>query len=650
MSYVTAPSLKVEVAFSDGPYAAAPTYTDLSSRVRGFNLTRGRRSAGDSISPGHIEVDLDNSDRLLDPNYSSAMNYIAGDKGLPMSPVKVTATYDGTTSDVFYGYLGPECWVDRPAAVGTESVVTMNAFDRAGLYARREMFRPGAWGLICGYLDPEWWVTGDVDFPALSNGNTIPNMVATTDGEGATVGGVVGSDYVYCAPPSGQAPYCDTSSDPTIRTGANCYITAAADDIMAGVDQDDTTDAIFWAGDEQVSDQGIMGAVSPGGSTLRWKVVCNSSGELVLSVYNSGGSLLSSATAPSNPAAGSGGRWDTLQPIHIIVRHEGGTESKLYANGETATTGTAIAEVLESDIVLGAGPDVHYFWHHQHWNRKLSDAEISVPTIYLGTYLGPWRGDTLTQRIGHLYDAFGLTNDATVHIGADDGDYTVGMYEDESAYTSFMGALLNAAYQWGGIAWADKSGGIRIRSITAPDNATHATHYATACANFTDEVSPAGSPTPLRRGPVTFTGYDGDAIVNEFKVQFQFGGESGAFVDPTTVTVARADFDSVAQYGRKTSNITTTVGEWEWAIDMADALVARYATPHRDMEALDLYPWGDDDLTTWILEEAELERAVDVTYTPPSGGSATTVTLSILGIRWKWYDTRWHVSLSLGEL
>ena len=131
------PTPKVEIAFDDGPYVASPTWTDVTSYVRGMSTDRGRSDDwGDFY--GSASVTLDNRTRLFDPFYTSGTYY---GKLLPRRQIRITATYGATSYPVFRGYIAgwPPVWTDA----GKDSTVTLSCMDALGLLASETL--PADW-------------------------------------------------------------------------------------------------------------------------------------------------------------------------------------------------------------------------------------------------------------------------------------------------------------------------------------------------------------------------------------------------------------------------------------------------------------------------------------------------------------------------
>lgn len=128
------PTAIVEVAFPDGPYGAYPTWTAITSYVREITVRRGRASEVENFEAGTATLVLDNRDRRFDPFYTSGPYY---GNLLPRRQIRIRATNNGTTYDVFRGYVNG--WPVTLTDAGYDSTVTVQAYDSLGLLADEEL-------------------------------------------------------------------------------------------------------------------------------------------------------------------------------------------------------------------------------------------------------------------------------------------------------------------------------------------------------------------------------------------------------------------------------------------------------------------------------------------------------------------------------
>ena len=121
------PTPKVSIAFNDGPYVAAPTWTDITSYVYSANVSRGR---ADDYSPfiGTAQVVLNNDSRLFDPFYTSGTYY---GKLLPRRQIKIEGISNSVTYSVFRGFVDgfPASWDEA----GLNATTTLSCFDAISL-------------------------------------------------------------------------------------------------------------------------------------------------------------------------------------------------------------------------------------------------------------------------------------------------------------------------------------------------------------------------------------------------------------------------------------------------------------------------------------------------------------------------------------
>lgn len=96
------PTFTCEIAFGYAPGSASPVWTDVSSYLRRFHITRGRQYEINQFQAGTATVTLRNLDRSFDPLYTSSAYY---PNIVPLVPIRVKATFGGTTYTLFTGYV-----------------------------------------------------------------------------------------------------------------------------------------------------------------------------------------------------------------------------------------------------------------------------------------------------------------------------------------------------------------------------------------------------------------------------------------------------------------------------------------------------------------------------------------------------------------
>lgn len=126
------PTVRVRIAFADGPYVASPTWTDVTSYVRAINTSRGRTDDWQNFDSGSATLVLDNRGRDFDPTYTSSPYY---GNLQPRRQILIDATTDSINyHDVFRGYV--DGWPVELTNAGYDSTVTISCYDLLGLIAQ----------------------------------------------------------------------------------------------------------------------------------------------------------------------------------------------------------------------------------------------------------------------------------------------------------------------------------------------------------------------------------------------------------------------------------------------------------------------------------------------------------------------------------
>ena len=103
------PVITAAIAFTTGP-SDVPSWTDVTAYLQGFSWSSGRQTERDRFETGSGTLVLDNPDRRFEPGYASGAYY---PNVIPMKRVRVRATWNAVTYDLFHGYV--ENWgLDYP--------------------------------------------------------------------------------------------------------------------------------------------------------------------------------------------------------------------------------------------------------------------------------------------------------------------------------------------------------------------------------------------------------------------------------------------------------------------------------------------------------------------------------------------------------
>jgi len=119
------PRIEVQCAFATNP-ADAPTWIDLTERLRSMWIRRGRSTELSRYEAGTAGVVLDNRDRALDPSNTASPFY---PNVRPMRRFRIVGRWGYTTYPLFSGYVErwPPSW-DEHGTDGTVEVQLTDAF------------------------------------------------------------------------------------------------------------------------------------------------------------------------------------------------------------------------------------------------------------------------------------------------------------------------------------------------------------------------------------------------------------------------------------------------------------------------------------------------------------------------------------------
>ena len=124
MSWGSQIAYTVELGFGSGPYAASPSWTDISAFVLATTVDRGRSASLGRFEAGFASLVLENEDGRFDPNNSSSPY----NPDVKISvPIRIQAVHSAATFDVFRGVVKsiPPALDDK----GMNSMVTLDCVD-----------------------------------------------------------------------------------------------------------------------------------------------------------------------------------------------------------------------------------------------------------------------------------------------------------------------------------------------------------------------------------------------------------------------------------------------------------------------------------------------------------------------------------------
>ena len=688
------PTLRFEVML-DGGLLDEPEdvdYTDFSDRVRGLRLKRGRSDQLGTFTAGTATLILDNSDGLLDPQNPSSLVHVGSGEGLPMSPARLMVDWDGDAYPLMArAWLGGDPWRVTSSPHGTDSTVLVELLDPMAAASWVDM--PfSLWREIVRRIDPEWWIPGVAfsPFDSPDVGFVLPN-------QGTSGGSALLEQWweITADPPllqaGGPLTFLDAPDivDPTQAYQSGLISVSKASpsmilkpfsliasneaDIFPDGDEAGMTVSFFWQPRVDLVPEvdpvsTIARCADVVSEDLRWllKIDTDNDNTLKLDVYDDAGTLLTQLVA-ADPASGS---WLDGAPHGFVIRIEGGVAVDFFADDQQITETVDVPDAAhEGRLWLGTVQDAAGYVLEYPSTWPAFDELIVVPRLLDDTTCAriatapatpdTWgRGETIAERMELWFDATswpaGVDAEDEWHpppAALADPDPVVtmaGVGESGGWPSTLSAAVLSTASAVGGDAYALRDGRIRVRSLLAVSDATYATTYDTASVTFTDEPTPAGPLTPIRRGPVEFSGVRLDRVVTEAQITYPLGvAVQGTSLAATIVVTGPA-----SRYGRRRRALNIGVAYEAVARALGDEMIDRYEVPPVEIGAVKVSPllghpeW--DDAVAWLLDGCELEAAVEVVDTRP-GQTARTLELQVQGEEWDWSPAGLTVTLNLAK-
>ena len=153
-------NLTVEIGFDSGPFDNSQSFTDISQYVRGINMRKGRSNELGQFVAGTCSLLLSNADNRFNPTQTTHYydSTEARTKIQPLKVVRIRATYDSSTYDLFYGFLD-QIPVSYPA-LGADSVVTFGCVDAFKIFQSQTIQSVG-------------WKLGQVGFTELGTSTRL---------------------------------------------------------------------------------------------------------------------------------------------------------------------------------------------------------------------------------------------------------------------------------------------------------------------------------------------------------------------------------------------------------------------------------------------------------------------------------------------
>ena len=578
----------VEVAFGYAPLDTEPSWEAVTPYVRDIRIDRGRRSEWIQASPGKLGLTLDNRTRRFDPEYTSGPYY--GDL-VPMVPVRVQVTYDGTTWTLFTGFV--EGWPTVYNTSNTDAETRVTAVDGSRLLRQYVLPRTMLEATVADTSPTHYWPltnpTTGVVYDTVRDYKVEPFLYATSNptaytsdmaaGDPTIMAGLTGTNGTGLAS-------LDTYTGPlrsvmfvTDATAVNTDTTYTGGRVLFTNSTNDGIDVSFGDGDVSVTYSNVTdNRYYP--ATL--------------------------VTAPYTRDRG-----------NMVVLTFDTSNVRVYVNGSLVHTGalstgtTSLIGLLKSRVYFKAYGSIGQV---AIWDYTLSDSDVAT----LAATAAGYDGDTTGTRLGRLLN---LTAWPATWRTIATGDQTLGPYYTDGVSVLTAAQLIGTAEI--GYAFINSDGNIELKDAT--DTAT-----ANIVALFDDE----GIDAPFT--DIEVSANTVDDIVNTVEAVYQYG----------SVTVS--DSASVTAYGEATSRVDARlVNTPTVATTIAQNVVDRAKNPRTRVNRLDIPVRRDPATIVPMVAPLDLADDVTVSFTPTGVGDPLWRAVRVQGIRHNISLNDWRVSLYL---
>jgi hypothetical protein len=583
------PVVTVEVAFTTTPFVT-PAWTDVSDYVLSGSITRGRTSELDRARAGQATLVFTNEDRRFDPTHAASPYY---PNVLPMRRLRVRATYNTVTYDLFSGYI--DRWEQQYQHPGNATAV-VSATDAFKVFAAKDLPSSAYAAEVRADGPVAWWRLGE---PA--------GATTAFDTIGGHHLGIVG------APTLGVASL--VSREPNTATQFLTTLDGAVADNTSPLASPPMTLEVVFAASVPTPVGLYLTAQShndPPSTVMRLGVGTTAA---TLEVFAAAGSV--SITGTTNVVDG--------DAHHIAGTWAADGTVTLYVDGAADGTGNVTTNVFPpggtsltiGDPVGPFGSSMEGTYDEVAWyGTALSAARIAVHAAQVAT---PWDGDTTGQRINRVLDTVGWP---AADRDIDTGDSTLGPTDLTGSLLSYLQKVEESE---GGLLFVTKDGKARFRS-------RHNGLNLVSQATFGD-----GGGTELEYTDITFD-YSESLVYNEIRVSRTDG-----------VLQVAEDTTSQAAYGERTYTSDGLMGDSDTeSLDRANFLLGKYKDPVFRTTRMVTQPSGGNEagLYPQVLGR-ELGDKVTVRRKPQNVGATIDQAVIIQGIRHDFAALSWVTEFAL---
>lgn len=592
MSTANVPQLVVEVAFTDDPLTASPTWTDISAYVRAVNgvrVSRGKQTEIETTASGSCSLVLDNRDRRFDPTFAAGPYF---GNLLPRRGIRIRALWNATYYPVFRGFV--EAWPQR-YLFKKDASVPLSAYDALAVLAESEV-RSASFEYLQSLGGLSWFLSdaSDNQWHDLQGG--APATTAAGALETANLGNLDGDGVDFSGP--NTMNFRRTASGVTGTLSFWLQTTQAGPSLTA------------WAN---------IFTTSYGSSS---NTVCGiaSDGKLYYqgNDYNPG----SYATAHTLQPVNSG------DPVHICIVHTSTTNLRIYVNGIDQTD-------LVNDYVLATSlvPEVS--------NIASRGAYVPLAVNYIGT-LQQFSGSTIALTAAQVQTLYRLGQRTLLESTAARADRVLDsigwpaaladlttkaqadVLEVPAGTSMALGLLQTIADTEQGRLFVAKDGKVTLQNRYYHLTETRGT---TVQATFSDDGS------DLVYGGLGFD-YSDREVANRITV-------TGSF----NLTASDDDTASQADFGLQAASVSTILASQGEAVSMVSGLLGRRAQPIIRTDAITVQPARQTSAWPTVLG-LELGDRIVVELSPVGVSPQLSQTLLVERLDWAISEDNWRLAIT----
>jgi len=587
------PDLVVEVAFTNDPLTASPTWTDVSEYVRAFEgvrISRGKQTEIETTAAGGMSLVLDNRDRRFDPTFASGPYF---GNLLPRRGIRVRALWNGTYYPMFRGFV--ESWPQRYQN-RVDATVALSGYDALAVLAESEVrsatveYLQGLGGLSFFLLnagDNRWFDVQGGTPAMMAAGVFSTASINSLDGDGVNFDGGTTMNFLRVNPTNTTGTYSFWLQ--TTVTGVSTSV---------------------WANVFTGSVAGVAGTIVGIGSDGKLYYLGNE--------YIPGSPGTAQTLKPVN----------TGEPVHIAIVHDGSTTLKIYVNGVDQTdTGTGYSLQFSAVPQVGdIGSRGAFMTGGKNFDGIVQQFSASTVALTAAQVLTLYQlglreliEDT-AARADRILDDFGwpaglvdLTTRAQAEVG-----------EVPSGTNMALGLLQQIADSEQGRLFVAKDGKITLQNRYYHLTETRGT---TVQATFSDDGS------DLLFGGVGFD-YSDREVANRVTVTGGFGR-----------VATSEDSTSQTKYGVQAASVNTILSRQNEVTSAASGLLSRRKEPIIRTDAIVVRPARQTSAWPTVLG-LELGDRIVVELSPVKVTPQLSQTLLVERLDWQITTDNWQVAIT----